>query len=71
MDEEGYVYFSARSDDVIIMAGYRIGPVEVESVIASHVRSTNAPWSLSLTRFAGRSWWRLWRRELASSPRTI
>jgi acetyl-CoA synthetase len=36
MDEEGYVYFSARSDDVIIMAGYRIGPVEVESVIASH-----------------------------------
>jgi acetyl-CoA synthetase len=36
MDEEGYFYFSAREDDVIIMAGYRIGPFEVESVIATH-----------------------------------
>jgi acetyl-CoA synthetase len=36
MDEDGYVYFSARNDDVIIMSGYRIGPVEVESVIVAH-----------------------------------
>jgi acetyl-CoA synthetase len=36
MDEEGDVYFSARDDDVIIMAGYRIGPFEVESVLAAH-----------------------------------
>jgi acetyl-CoA synthetase len=36
MDGEGYVYFSARDDDVIIMAGYRIGPFEVESVLLSH-----------------------------------
>jgi acetyl-CoA synthetase len=36
MDEEGYVYFSARDDDVIIMAGYRIGPFEVESVLVTH-----------------------------------
>jgi acetyl-CoA synthetase len=36
MDEEGYIYFSARDDDVIIMAGYRIGPVEVESVLVAH-----------------------------------
>ena len=35
-DEEGYVHFSSRDDDVIIMAGYRIGPFEVESVLASH-----------------------------------
>jgi acetyl-CoA synthetase len=33
MDEDGYVFFSARDDDVIIMAGYRIGPFEVESVL--------------------------------------
>lgn len=36
IDEEGYVRFSARDDDVIIMAGYRIGPFEIESVLASH-----------------------------------
>jgi acetyl-CoA synthetase len=36
VDEDGYFHFSARDDDVIIMAGYRIGPFEVESVLASH-----------------------------------
>ena len=36
VDKDGYVHFSARDDDVIIMAGYRIGPFEVESVIATH-----------------------------------
>ncbi|RKE23839.1 acetyl-CoA synthetase [Paraburkholderia sp. BL23I1N1] len=35
-DEDGYFFFSSREDDVIIMAGYRIGPFEVESVIAAH-----------------------------------
>jgi len=36
IDDEGYVYFSSRDDDIIIMAGYRIGPFEVESVLATH-----------------------------------
>jgi len=36
VDEDGYFHFSARDDDVIIMAGYRIGPFEVESVLATH-----------------------------------
>jgi acetyl-CoA synthetase len=36
MDEDGYIFFSGRDDDVIIMAGYRIGPFEVESVLVSH-----------------------------------
>jgi acetyl-CoA synthetase len=35
-DEDGYFHFSSRDDDVIIMAGYRIGPFEVESVLATH-----------------------------------
>ncbi|PND33683.1 AMP-dependent synthetase [Achromobacter pulmonis] len=35
-DEAGYFRFSSRDDDVIIMAGYRIGPFDVESVIAMH-----------------------------------
>jgi acetyl-CoA synthetase len=36
VDADGYCYFSARDDDVIIMAGYRIGPFDVESNIATH-----------------------------------
>lgn len=36
LDDEGYFHFSSRDDDVIIMAGYRIGPFDVESVIAAH-----------------------------------
>lgn len=35
-DENGCYLFSARDDDVIIMAGYRIGPFEVESVLVMH-----------------------------------
>lgn len=36
VDEDGYFYFSSRDDDVIIMAGYRIGPVDVETVLLAH-----------------------------------
>lgn len=36
MDEDGYFYFASRDDDVIIMAGYRIGPFDVESVLLTH-----------------------------------
>jgi len=35
-DADGDFFFSARDDDVIIMAGYRIGPFEVESVLITH-----------------------------------
>src|ERR671925_543162 len=36
MDEDGYVRYAGRSDDVIISAGYRIGPFEVESACIEH-----------------------------------
>jgi acyl-coenzyme A synthetase/AMP-(fatty) acid ligase len=35
-DEDGYLWFDGRTDDVIISAGYRIGPFEVESALISH-----------------------------------
>jgi acyl-coenzyme A synthetase/AMP-(fatty) acid ligase len=35
-DDDGYLWFEGRADDVIISAGYRIGPVEVESALATH-----------------------------------
>jgi acetyl-CoA synthetase len=36
IDEDGYFWYSGRADDVIISAGYRIGPFEVESACVEH-----------------------------------
>ncbi len=35
-DEDGYIWFVGRADDVIISAAYRIGPFEVESALLEH-----------------------------------
>ncbi len=35
-DEDGYFWYEGRADDVIISAGYRIGPFEVESTCLEH-----------------------------------
>jgi acyl-coenzyme A synthetase/AMP-(fatty) acid ligase len=35
-DEDGFLYFVGRGDDLIISAGYRIGPFEVESALVAH-----------------------------------
>jgi acetyl-CoA synthetase len=35
-DEDGYIWYAGRADDVIISAGYRIGPFEVESACVEH-----------------------------------
>jgi acetyl-CoA synthetase len=35
-DEDGWLHFEGRNDDVIVSAGYRIGPFEVESALLSH-----------------------------------
>jgi acetyl-CoA synthetase len=36
VDEDGYIWYEGRADDVIIAAGYRIGPFEVESALLEH-----------------------------------
>jgi acyl-coenzyme A synthetase/AMP-(fatty) acid ligase len=36
VDADGFLYFEGRTDDVIISAGYRIGPFEVESALVAH-----------------------------------
>ena len=41
MDEDGYVHFVGRNDDIIKSSGYRIGPYEVESAVLSHEAVTN------------------------------
>ena len=35
-DEDDYLHFEGRSDDIILSSGYRIGPFEVESALLSH-----------------------------------
>ncbi|HEY5317933.1 MAG TPA: AMP-binding protein, partial [Solirubrobacteraceae bacterium] len=41
-DEDGFLYFEGRADDLIISAGYRIGPFEVESALISHAAVAEA-----------------------------
>ena len=41
-DQDGYLWFEGRTDDVIISAGYRIGPFEVESALVSHLAVAEA-----------------------------
>lgn len=36
MDEDGYFWFQARTDDMIVTAGYNVGGPEVESAILEH-----------------------------------
>jgi acetyl-CoA synthetase len=35
-EDDGFLFFESRLDDVIISAGYRIGPFEVESALVAH-----------------------------------
>ena len=35
-DDDGYLFYEGRNDDLILSAGYRIGPSEVESALQSH-----------------------------------
>jgi acetyl-CoA synthetase len=42
MDEDGYLWYQGRSDDVIKSAGYRIGPAEIESCLVKHRAVANA-----------------------------
>lgn len=42
MDEDGYLYFSGRNDDIITSSGYRIGPADVENVLIEHMAVAEA-----------------------------
>ena len=42
MDDDGYLWYQGRSDDVFKAAGYRIGPSEVENCLVKHAAVANA-----------------------------
>jgi acetyl-CoA synthetase/medium-chain acyl-CoA synthetase len=52
-DDEGYLWFVGRADDVIISAGYRIGPFEVESALVEHPAVAEAAVVASPDRIRG------------------
>jgi acetyl-CoA synthetase len=35
-DEDGYLWFVGRADDIIKTSGYKVGPFEVESALIQH-----------------------------------
>jgi acetyl-CoA synthetase len=42
MDEDGYLWYQGRSDDMFKVAGYRVGPSEIENCIVKHPAVVNA-----------------------------
>ena len=62
-DEDGYFWYVGRADDVIIAAGYRIGPFEVESACLEHPAVREAA-AVAVTRRAARQ-----RRQGVHRPR--
>jgi len=42
MDEDGYLWYQGRSDDMFKAAGYRIGPSEIENCLVKHPAVVNA-----------------------------
>jgi len=42
MDEDGYLWYQGRSDDMFKSAGYRIGPAEIENCLLKHPAVANA-----------------------------
>ena len=42
MDDDGYLWYQGRSDDVFKAAGYRIGPSEIENCLVKHSAVANA-----------------------------
>ncbi len=42
MDEDGYLWYQGRSDDMFKVAGYRVGPSEIENCLVKHAAVANA-----------------------------
>jgi len=36
MDEDGYIWYLGRLDDVIKVSGYRVSPIEIEGILSQH-----------------------------------
>ena len=70
-DDDGYLYFEGRSDDLIISAGYRIGPFEVESALLTHPAVAEARGRRRPRRRAGLGGARRGRRARRHRPQRL
>ena len=52
-DEDGYYFVLGRTDDVINVAGHRLGTREIEEAVQAHPTSPKSPWSAWPTRVKG------------------
>jgi len=69
MDEDGYLWYQGRSDDVIKSSGYRIGPAEIENCLVKHPAVANAAVvGASLPRTCACSSVPNWRRNSSPAP---
>ena len=53
-DDDGYFWLLGRVDDVLNVAGHRIGTMEVESALVDHPRWPKPRWSAARTRSRAR-----------------
>ena len=42
LDDDGYLWFQGRNDDMFKTAGYRVGPAEIENCLVKHAAVANA-----------------------------
>ncbi len=54
IDEDGYVWFAGRADEIIKIAGHRIGTIEVETALLKHPAVAEAAATGRPTLFAAR-----------------
>ena len=55
VDDDGYVWFAGRADEIIKIAAHRIGTIEVETALLTHPAVAEAESPAARTRFAARS----------------
>jgi acyl-CoA synthetase (AMP-forming)/AMP-acid ligase II len=68
IDEDGYVWFSGRADEIIKIAGHRIGTVEVETAFLCHAAVAEASVTAVPTQYAWKSSLLSWSSSKDSSP---
>jgi acetyl-CoA synthetase len=57
-DEDGYFWVMGRVDDVVNVAGHRLGTAEIESALVSHAKVAEAAVWAGRTSSRARRWWR-------------
>lgn len=56
IDEDGYVYYKGRKDDMMKISGYRVYPIEIEDILVQHLNVKEAVvWGVATDNLSGES----------------